>query len=34
MQWTLEYVVQSGLWLILWLAVGSAAAYTVHRRDR
>lgn len=35
MHWTLEYVLQSGLWLLLWLAAGGAAAYTVqHRRDR
>ena len=35
MQWTLEYVIQSGLWLILWLTVGAgAAALTMHRRGR
>lgn len=35
MHWTLEYVIQSGLWLLLWLLAGAgAAAYTVHRRDR
>lgn len=34
MHWTLEYVIQSGLWLALWLVLGGAAAYTAHRRDR
>jgi hypothetical protein len=35
MHWTWEYVVQSGLWLALWLAAGAMVAkYTIARRDR
>jgi hypothetical protein len=35
MHWTLEYVIQSGAFLLLWLLAGAGvAAYTVHRRGR
>lgn len=36
MQWTPEYIVQSGLWVILWLAGGAgvAKAVTARRRGR
>jgi hypothetical protein len=34
MHWTLEYVIQSGGFLLLWLLLGGAVAFTVHRRDR
>lgn len=34
MHWTPEYVIQSGLWVALWLAAGAAVAYTTHRKGR
>lgn len=34
MQWSLDYMIQSGLWLLFWLAAGGAVALTAHRRGR
>jgi hypothetical protein len=35
MHWTLEYVIQSGAFLLLWILLGLSVARTAqHRRDR
>lgn len=32
MHWTPDYLLQSGLWLMLWLAAGVGVAVYTHRR--